>query len=100
MDARRAARRWSKQGLKNRDFDHGRTTVRAQANCFACHRFDSEGGPGPDLTGLAGRFSLRDLLESIVDPEQGDQRSVPGGRHPHDRGQVVTGRIVNLHGDG
>ena len=73
------------KGLKKRDFDRGRTLF-AAANCFACHRFDSEGGSnGPDLTGLAGRFSAKDLLESIVDPSKviSDQYAV--GRHSHAR---------------
>ena len=43
----------------------------AAANCFACHRFAGEGGSfGPDLSGLAGRFSARDLLESVVEPSK------------------------------
>ena len=36
-----------------RDFDRGRKLF-AAAKCFACHRFDNEGGSnGPDLTGVA-----------------------------------------------
>ncbi|MEX2027859.1 MAG: c-type cytochrome, partial [Pirellulaceae bacterium] len=58
------------KGLKNRDFDRGRKMFGA-ANCFACHRFGNEGGAnGPDLTGIAGRFSTRDLLETIVEPSK------------------------------
>jgi putative heme-binding domain-containing protein len=86
-------------GLKGRDYDRGRDLF-AAAKCFACHRFNNEGGgAGPELTGVAGRFSVRDLLESIVVPSKtiSDQYqaviiSTTGGR-------VVTGRIVNLHGN-
>lgn len=88
------------QGLKNRDFDHGRAMF-AAANCFACHRFASEGGSfGPDLSGLAGRFSVRDLLESVVDPSKviSDQYQAVVIRMTD--GRVVTGRIINLSGDG
>src|SRR5262249_43736289 len=58
-------------GLKTgRDYDRGRRLF-AAAKCFACHRYDNEGGSnGPDLTGVAGRFSPRDLLESIIDPSK------------------------------
>ena len=87
------------KGLKGRDFDRGRTLF-AAANCFACHRFAGEGGSnGPDLTGLAGRFSPKDLLESVVDPSKvvSDQYAAVIIRT--EDGQVVTGRIVNLHGD-
>lgn len=87
-------------GLKKRDFDHGRAMF-AAANCFACHRFASEGGAfGPDLSGLAGRFSVRDLLESVVDPSKviSDQYQAVVMRLKD--GRVVTGRIINLSGDG
>jgi mono/diheme cytochrome c family protein len=58
------------KGLKKRDYDRGRALFGA-ANCFACHRFNNEGGAqGPDLTVAAGRFSVRDLLESIVEPSK------------------------------
>ncbi len=38
--------------------------------CVACHRFGEEGssGVGPDLTGAGGRYSVRDLLENIIEP--------------------------------
>lgn len=88
------------KGLKNRDFDHGRAMF-AAANCFACHRFASEGGAfGPDLSGLAGRFSPRDLVESVVDPSKtiSDQYQAVVIRTTD--GRIVTGRIINLSGDG
>jgi len=88
------------KGLKSgRDFDRGRKLF-AAGKCFACHRFDNEGGSnGPDLTGVAGRFSARDLLESIIDPskEISDQYAAVEIRTTDER--VVTGRIVNLNND-
>jgi putative heme-binding domain-containing protein len=88
------------KGLKSgRDFDRGRKLF-AAGKCFACHRFDNEGGSnGPDLTGVAGRFSPRDLLESIIDPskEVSDQYAAVEIRTSDDR--VVTGRIMNLKED-
>ncbi len=43
-------------GLKDRDYDRGRVLF-AAAKCFACHRYNDEGGGlGPDLSGVAGRF--------------------------------------------
>ena len=39
--------------------------------CAACHRFDGAGGGvGPDLSGVASRYTLRDLLENIVEPSK------------------------------
>lgn len=82
-----------------RDFDRGRTLF-AAAKCFACHRFDNEGGSnGPDLTGVSGRFSPRDLLESLIDPskEVSDQYQAVEIRTKDER--IVIGRIVNLNND-
>src|SRR6185312_748095 len=87
-------------GLKQkRDFDKGRSLF-AAANCFACHRFDNEGGAaGPDLTGVGGRFSPRDLLESIILPSKVISDQYGAVVIATQDGRVVTGRIVNLFGD-
>jgi putative heme-binding domain-containing protein len=87
------------RGLSKRNFDRGRRLF-GEAQCFSCHRFDNEGGAqGPDLTQASGRFSVRDLLESILDPskEISDQYAAVI-IHTTD-GKVVTGRIVNYSGD-
>jgi putative heme-binding domain-containing protein len=86
-------------GLKARDFDRGRTLF-AAAKCFACHRFNGEGGGlGPDLSGVAGRFSTRDLLESIVLPSKTISDQYEAVTIAAIDGRVVTGRIVNLSND-
>ena len=87
-------------GLKQkRDFDKGRSLF-AAANCFSCHRYDNEGAAvGPDLTGVAGRFSPRDLLESIILPSKVISDQYEAVIVATTDGQVVTGRIMNLHGD-
>jgi putative heme-binding domain-containing protein len=85
--------------LKGRDFDHGREMFGA-TQCFACHRFDNQGGAvGPDLTALSGRFSPRDLLESIVEPSKVISDQYAAVSIFTVDGKVVTGRIVNLNGD-
>ncbi len=54
--------------LKRRSYDAGRNLFHATA-CAACHRFDGEGGSiGPDLTSVSHKYTLRDVLESIVEP--------------------------------
>ena len=86
-------------GLKDRDFEHGRKMF-AAANCFSCHRFDNQGGAvGPDLTALSGRFSPRDILESVVSPSKVISDQYAAVQIVTDDGQVVVGRIVNLAGD-
>src|SRR5215475_2670767 len=88
------------KGLKaKRDFDRGRTLF-GQAQCFACHRYDNEGGAqGPDLTGISGRFNVRDLLESIIEPSKEVSDQYAAVVITTTDGKVVTGRIANTHGD-
>lgn len=86
--------------LKNRDFDRGRNLF-AEASCFSCHRYSNEGGAaGPDLTGVSGRYGPRDLLESMIHPSKVISDQYQAVTIALDDGQVITGRIVNLSGDG
>ena len=83
----------------NRDFANGRKMFGA-ASCFACHRFNQEGGAiGPDLTSVSGKFSPVDLLESIIDPskEISDQYGSMIFTMLDDT--QTTGRVMNLSGD-
>jgi putative heme-binding domain-containing protein len=85
--------------LKQRDFDKGREMF-AAANCFGCHRFSDEGGAtGPDLTILAGRFSRRDILESVLEPSKTISDQYAAVQVVTQDGRTVVGRIVNLAGD-
>ena len=87
-------------GFENgRDYDRGRRLF-AETSCFGCHRYAGEGGAvGPDLTGVSGRFSPRDLLESILLPSKTISDQYEAVTFALDDGRVVTGRIVNLNGD-
>jgi putative heme-binding domain-containing protein len=50
------------------DLHRGRE-VFTKAQCANCHQFANHGqGMGPDLTSLAQRFSLREAIESTIDP--------------------------------
>jgi putative heme-binding domain-containing protein len=87
------------KGLTKRDFDRGRRLF-GEANCFSCHRFDNEGGAqGPDLTIASGRFSVRDLLESIIEPSKVISDQYAAVIITTKDGKEVVGRIVNFHGD-
>ena len=89
------------EGLKSkRDIGKGRALF-AATNCYGCHRFANEGGAvGPDLTGVAGRYTNRDLLESIVDPSKVISDQYQAVTVATTDGKIITGRIMNLHGDG
>lgn len=82
------------QGLQGRSKERGRDMFRASL-CAACHRFGDDGGSsGPDLSNLAGRFTLRDLAESIVEPNKvvSDQYKFDLITRPD--GTQVSGRIL------
>src|SRR6185503_8699751 len=57
------------RGLRGgRNFERGRSLY-GQVACASCHRFVDDGGSvAPDLTAVAGRFGVRDLLDAIVLP--------------------------------
>ena len=87
------------EGLRDRDFERG-AKLFGEANCFACHRFNGRGGAiGPDLTTIAGRFSKKDLLESIVKPNKEISDQYAATTFITVDGKVVTGRVANLSGD-
>ena len=82
-----------------RNFENGRNLFGA-ATCFACHRFNLEGGAlGPDLTSVAGKFSPRDLLESIIEPSKEISDQYNSVVVTQEDGSINTGRVVNLNGD-
>ena len=54
--------------LKGRNIENGKKMAQA-CLCAACHVMGNEGGAaGPQLNALAGRFSVRDIAEAIIDP--------------------------------
>ncbi len=82
-----------------RDHANGRNMFGAAA-CFACHRFNNEGGAvGPDLTSAAGKFSPRDLLESIIDPSKEISDQYGSTIFHLKDGSQVSGRVANLKED-
>ncbi len=84
----------SQSGLQGRSFENGRKTF-AAARCVICHRFDGQGGAtGPDLTNVAGRFSPRDLSESIVDPSKVISDQYRASIVVTTSGKVHTGRLA------
>jgi putative heme-binding domain-containing protein len=72
----------------------------AAASCYACHHFAGEGGAvGPDLTGLAGRFNPRDVLESVMQPSKTISDQYAGSVVVTTTGKVIVGRVTNYEGD-
>lgn len=84
----------AENGLQNRNFENGRKMF-AATRCVICHRFGGDGGAtGPDLTQLAGRFTVKDLTEAIMDPSKVISDQYKGSTVLTKSGLAVSGRIV------
>lgn len=103
----REAKKWTleelsaaaKTGLKNRNFANGRKMF-AAAGCYACHRFDNQGGmTGPDLTSAGRRYSAHDLLDQVINPSKVINEQFSAITVVTEAGLVHTGVVVNLNGD-
>ena len=85
--------------MTGRDFDNGRTMF-AATGCFACHRFNNEGGmTGPVLTAAGGRYSPTDFLDQIINPSKEINEQFVPVVLTKTNGEAITGVIVNLQGD-
>lgn len=81
--------------LTGRDFARGKAMFTATA-CVICHKLGSEGssGVGPDLTGAGGRYSIRDLLENIIDPSAVISDQFGTEQIERAEGDPLVGRVV------
>lgn len=85
-------------GLKNRDFKHGEAMFRTTM-CLTCHRFNGDGGGiGPDLTGAANRYTIRDLMENIITPSKVVSDQYDSHLITKKDGSTLLGRIVLQEG--
>jgi putative heme-binding domain-containing protein len=86
--------------LKDRSFKNGEKMF-AATRCIVCHRFYGEGGAtGPDLTQSAGRFSFKDMVESIVLPSKVISDQYKASVVFTNDGKTITGKIVSDTKDG
>mgnify|MGYP001955113038 FL=1 len=86
----------AQSGMQGRDFENGRTMF-AAAGCYACHRFQNQGGmTGPDLTTAGRRYSTRDLLDQVIHPSRVINDQFSSVTILTDDGLVHNGVIVNL----
>lgn len=89
----------TKDGLKGRSFENGRITYQA-ALCAACHRFGGEfGGVGPDITGAGNRYSMKDLLENIIEPSKVISDQYESTLIEKKDGSSLVGRITREEGN-
>jgi putative heme-binding domain-containing protein len=81
------------------NFERGKQMF-AVAQCYKCHRFGGQGGiQGPDITGVGGRFNVKDLLSAIIEPNKEISDQYQSTQFLTDDGRVVIGRVANLNGN-
>jgi putative heme-binding domain-containing protein len=81
--------------MKDRSFYNGEKMF-AAARCVVCHRFYGDGGAtGPDLTQSAGRFSFKDMAESIIDPSKVISDQYKASVVFTNDGKTLTGKVVS-----
>lgn len=83
------------EGLSGRDFKNGKAMF-AATTCKNCHTMRGEGGIiGPDLTQLGTRFSSKDMLEAIIDPNKVVSDQYAASQISLKDGNSLVGRLVN-----
>lgn len=80
--------------LENRDFQQSKNMFTAAA-CVTCHTIRGEGGTvGPDLTQLGTRFTKRDILEAIIDPNKTISDQYASTTFLLKNGTTILGKLV------
>ena len=86
-------------GLVDRNFEQGKMMFAATL-CSSCHTVQGEGGNiGPDLTQVGNRFSAKDILESILDPNKVVSDQYAATVFMMKDGSSVVGRLTNENDD-
>lgn len=80
-----------------RDLANGKKMF-ALGSCYKCHRISGQGGiVGPDLTPAGHRFSTKDLLETMIDPNKEISDQYVATVFQMEDGKTITGRVANLN---
>ena len=86
-------------GISNRNFEQGKAMYAASL-CISCHIINGEGGvAGPDLTQLGTRFSYKDMLEAIIEPNKTISDQYGATVFYLKEGGSVLGRLISQDDD-
>lgn len=81
--------------MRNPDFNRGKQIFGAVV-CNRCHTIRGEGRDiGPDLTQLGTRFSKKDILEAIIEPNKAISDQYASTIFYLKNGQSVLGRLIS-----
>jgi putative heme-binding domain-containing protein len=81
--------------LGGRNFEQGKMMFDA-TRCSSCHLMRGEGGSiGPDLTQLGTRFTAKDMLEAIIEPNKVVSDQYAATVFTMKDGSSILGRLIN-----
>lgn len=81
--------------LSKRNFEQGKKMF-AASMCSSCHSMRGEGADiGPDLTQLGTRFSTKDMLEAIIEPNKTISDQYAATIFTLQDGKSIVGRLIN-----
>lgn len=81
--------------LSGRNFERGKLMFDA-GRCSSCHAMRGEGSNiGPDLTQLGTRFSAKDMLEAIIEPNKTVSDQYAATVFTMKDGSSILGRLIN-----
>ena len=84
------------QKKENRNLVRGEALF-SDIGCFRCHRIAGNGGIlGPDLTTVGRRFTERDLLEAIIEPNRMISDQYRATIFTLSEGKIITGHIADM----
>ena len=78
-----------------RDFQRGQSLF-AAVRCASCHSMQNQGGAiGPDLTQLGTRFSVKDMLTAIIEPNNAISDQYESKVFVLQDGSSIMGRLIS-----
>jgi putative heme-binding domain-containing protein len=84
-----------KDGMSKRNFEQGKAMF-ATSLCVKCHSMNGQGGiSGPNLTNVGTRFSYKDMLESIIEPNKTISDQFASTVFYLKDGSSVVGKMIN-----
>ncbi len=87
------------QNLTGRDYQNGKTMFSA-GKCVACHRIQGSGGySGPGLGSVGSRYSIQDILLSIIEPSHSISEQYQASDITLKSGESLYGRIIYQNED-
>jgi len=84
-----------KSGLTNRNYKNGKLMFSA-GKCIVCHRIQGSGGySGPDLGSVGNRYSVKDILTAIIDPNDSISEQYQASHVNLKDGSSIYGRLIH-----